>query len=79
MFLPLRDINPSRTFPAVTLGLIAANILVFAYQYGLGPSERAFVMAYAATPGYVTGALRVPAWATPPWETLFTHMFLHGG
>jgi membrane associated rhomboid family serine protease len=34
--IPLRDYRPSRTFPAVTVALIIANLLVFLYQGFLG-------------------------------------------
>jgi membrane associated rhomboid family serine protease len=79
MFVPLRDINPSRTAPVVTIGLIAANVVVFAHEASLGAAQEAFVMSYAAIPGRVTGALAVPRGATEPWVTLVSHMFLHGG
>ena len=78
MIFPLRDLNPSRTVPVVTIGLIAANVVVFAHQTGLGPAAQGFVMHYAAIPGRVTGALALPRGAVPPLATLFSHMFLHG-
>ncbi len=33
--IPIRDINPTRTLPFVTLLLIAANVLVFVYELSL--------------------------------------------
>ncbi len=30
--IPMRDLNPTRRFPIVTVALIIANVLVFAYQ-----------------------------------------------
>jgi len=34
--IPIRDILPSRRFPAVTIALIAINLLVFLYQGYIG-------------------------------------------
>lgn len=31
MFIPIKDLNPRRSFPAVTLLLILVNVGVFAY------------------------------------------------
>ncbi|HYA98317.1 MAG TPA: rhomboid family intramembrane serine protease [Methylomirabilota bacterium] len=80
MFIPLKDLNPRRTFPLITILLIAANVLVFAYQVSMPPrAERAFVLAYADVPS------RLPAWlsgsapAAAALTPLFTSMFLHAG
>jgi membrane associated rhomboid family serine protease len=35
--IPLRDDNPTRTFPIVTILLIAANVVVFLYEKASGP------------------------------------------
>src|SRR5258708_28516362 len=35
MFIPLKDLNPSRTYPFVNITLILANIAVFIYSIGL--------------------------------------------
>ncbi len=89
--IPLKDTNPTATFPAVTLALIAANVLVyFLFQHGtlsLGdPSSlryRCNLVDYAAVPrelthpGYELGACtEMPA---SRWLTPFTAMFMHGG
>ncbi|HEV8374999.1 MAG TPA: rhomboid family intramembrane serine protease [Candidatus Polarisedimenticolia bacterium] len=78
--LPLRDDNPSRRFPAVTLLLIGANLAVFVYEISLGPRllER-FVFTYGAIPA---SFLHSSPGSEPfpfPWITLLTSMFLHGG
>ena len=37
---PIRDINPTRIFPIITIGLIAANVLVFfGWQNGMSGTE----------------------------------------
>src|SRR5260370_17294551 len=35
MFIPLKDLNPSRTYPFVNITLILANIAIFIYSIGL--------------------------------------------
>jgi membrane associated rhomboid family serine protease len=65
---PVSDVIPSRTVPAVTIGLIVVNVLIFFYQLLLQPvGLEQFVAAYAV----------VPAWFW--WPSLFTSQFLHGG
>ncbi len=50
MFFPLKDLNPTRRFPIVTLLLIAANIVVFLYELSLGSELHAFVASFGAIP-----------------------------
>ena len=80
MFIPLKDLNPHRTFPVVNLLLIAANILVFLYQLTLPPhASDAFIMANATVPNrfelFLTGHASFQATFIP----LLTSMFLHSG
>jgi membrane associated rhomboid family serine protease len=66
--IPLRDVIPTRSRPVVTPALIAANVLIFLYQWSLG--ERAgtsFIFDWGVIPADFT------------LLTLFTSMFLHGG
>jgi membrane associated rhomboid family serine protease len=79
--IPLKDLNPRRSFPAVTLLLILANVVVFLYQIVLPQAAGdAFVKTYALTPSHIKLALEghhyTPLQAFLP---LFTCMFLHGG
>ena len=80
--IPLKDLNPRRTFPIVTLGLIAVNVAVFLYQITLPPQAMTeFVMAYAMVPAKLDQALAGPA-GVPLQAALLpflTSMFLHGG
>jgi membrane associated rhomboid family serine protease len=47
--IPLRDINPTRVFPVVTLALIIANVVVFFFvQPGEEPDSERFFYEYAA-------------------------------
>jgi membrane associated rhomboid family serine protease len=78
--IPLRDNIPTRTFPGVTIALIAANVLVFVFQLSLGPSSgSAFIAAFGAVPAQFTGAAAHAAPVLSPPLTLFSSMFLHGG
>lgn len=54
--IPFRDDNPTRRFPLVVVALIAANIAVFVYQFGLSvPEERLFVYTHGAIPAVLIG------------------------
>ena len=54
MVFPLGDDNSDRTiFPAVTVGLIAINVLVFVLLQGLGSND-AFTMAFSTVPKEIT-------------------------
>ena len=44
--LPLRDANPTRIFPVVTLVLIAANVIVFFFIQGRGTEAEQVVFIY---------------------------------
>ena len=80
--LPLYDDAPHFRTPAVTYGLIVACSAVFLWQAGLPPrvgNDVAFT--YGMVPAVVFGEAQLPArlHPLPPWLTLFTSMFLHGG
>jgi membrane associated rhomboid family serine protease len=79
--IPLRDLNPTRTTPFITVGLIAANILVFLFQVSLATRQQnLFVLAYATTPFEITHGVDIdPKIGFPVYLTIFTAMFMHGG
>jgi membrane associated rhomboid family serine protease len=65
--IPLRDVIPSRTFPAVTITIIVINALAWFVELSMGPRELSrFLYVYGVVPGDFHGA------------TLVTSMFLHG-
>jgi membrane associated rhomboid family serine protease len=77
---PIRDSNPSGTFPYVTIIIIAANVLVWFYELALGQRVDRFITEYGLTPirfvyfhrfaGGLTDNALVP---------LITSIFMHGG
>ena len=75
MLIPYADDNPTLRVPYVTLGIIAVNVLVFAYQISL-PEEAAyeFVRAFAFVPGELYGFLPPGPAPIPDYLTLVTSM-----
>ncbi|MDZ4655566.1 MAG: rhomboid family intramembrane serine protease [Coriobacteriia bacterium] len=74
--IPLRDENPTRRFPLVTVALILLNVAVFAYENTL---DSGALQAFVAEWAFV--ASRFMADPTSPREiaTIFTSMFMHAG
>jgi len=79
--IPLKDDNPTRSVPFVTVGLIAANVIVFIYELLLPPEAyKAFVAAMGVTPAHLMqAALHEPNHILHGGMTLLTAMFVHGG
>jgi len=48
--IPIRDKNPSGTFPYVTISIIVLNVSVFLYEISLGPNLNIFLMKYGVVP-----------------------------
>jgi len=78
--LPLKDNVPTRTFPIVTVGLIAVNIIVWIWEFtGTPVDEDVFHYGYYPCTlehncvGVVTQIHHLP-W----YEGVFTSMFMHG-
>ena len=80
--IPLRDTVRSRSFPAVTVALILANLLVFIQELRAGPAllER-IVFAYGLIPERFSHWTQAGGGALSPlrWLPLLTSVFLHGG
>jgi membrane associated rhomboid family serine protease len=81
LFLPLKDDNPTNTFPFVTVGVILANCFVFYHQLTLSlPAGQKFVFQWGAIPYQIVyGEVLYGPGLFPPVLTLFSSMFLHGG
>jgi membrane associated rhomboid family serine protease len=82
--IPLRDANPTRRVPIITLLLIAACFVVFAYELGILADSgdeglTRFFLQYGVVPREVTHALAVGAYLSPAMLAIVTSMFLHGG
>jgi membrane associated rhomboid family serine protease len=74
--IPIRDENPTRRIPWVTLLFIAANIAVFVYELSLDPTAlQAFWLRWAFVPGRYAAD---PA-SLEQIATVFTAMFMHAG
>jgi membrane associated rhomboid family serine protease len=77
--IPFRDNIPSRSFPIITILLIAINIAVFLYELALGRYLEPYLMHYGIVPANVfawpESDLPVSTVAVP----FLTSMFLHGG
>jgi membrane associated rhomboid family serine protease len=86
MLIPIRDLNPHKRFPAVTIGLIAANVLAYlatasnllqlspeaSFQYGAVPCD-----VVGQCPG-ISAQLEQAFPSRSPYLTLLTSMFMHG-
>ena len=75
------DPPPRRTFPIVTLTLIAINIVVFVYELSLGTEINTLFRSAGVVPQEFTVRQDLPP-AAPLgvyYTTLITSMFLHGG
>src|SRR6202050_5068853 len=80
--IPLKNLSPRLTFPAMTMLLIIANMLVFIYQVSLPDrAAEAFITLYGMVPARVSLALAGQHHVTfeQALIPLFTSMFLHGG
>jgi rhomboid family protein len=82
--IPLRDANPTRRTPIVTLALIAACFVVFVFELGKlasGGSDEldAFVTEWGIVPARLTAAWASGTDVGAQALTLITSQFLHGG
>jgi membrane associated rhomboid family serine protease len=73
--IPLRDNNPTRRTPIITIILIALNVVVFLYTNSLSLRAQSVVYRdYGLIPLKITATLNATTVLT-----FFTSMFLHGG
>ncbi|HIC97019.1 MAG TPA: rhomboid family intramembrane serine protease [Aquificaceae bacterium] len=78
--IPLKDINPSRTFPIITVSIIFLCALVWLYEWKLS-SKIIFTLQgrVNALDVFIANYGLVPVLVLERPYTLITHMFLHGG
>ena len=84
MFIPLKDLNPSRSYPFVNITLILANIAVFLYTVGLEATlpHRTFdalITSYSTVPARFPSFLAGHTSFEVAFMPLVTSMFLHSG
>jgi membrane associated rhomboid family serine protease len=78
--IPLRDANPVRRTPVVTIAIIVACIVAFAYRLGLGSTagaDDAFFERYGLIPANLTAAIQTGRGLGEQAIALLTSMFLH--
>ena len=81
-FIPLFDDNPTGRWPLVTWMLMAICIAMFLYQVAMPERQQlALWLSYGAIPALVTGQVALPPElaSLPPFATLVSSVFLHGG
>jgi len=72
MIFPIGDTQVQGGYkPYVSYTFIVINVLVFLYEFYLGPAANEFIMTYGTIPLEITSG--------EDYYTLFTSMFLHGG
>ncbi|HVG90427.1 MAG TPA: rhomboid family intramembrane serine protease, partial [Alphaproteobacteria bacterium] len=84
MFIPLKDINPSRSYPYVNSTLIAANVALFFYelslQFSMTPKAyAAFLTTYSTVPARLPSFFAGHGTFPMAFFPLVTSMFLHSG
>jgi membrane associated rhomboid family serine protease len=77
--VPISDDNPTVRAPVTTLFLI--GLCTGAFLWELDHDQRLISFTYGMIPAELFGLWRPPPiyHALPPWATIFTSMFLHGG
>jgi membrane associated rhomboid family serine protease len=82
--IPLRDANPTSRAPLVTLILVAACFIAFAWELGVLASSgesglNRFLTEHGAVPANVSRALESRQLASDASLGVLTSLFLHGG
>jgi membrane associated rhomboid family serine protease len=78
--IPIRDRNPSGTFPYVTMGIIIINVLIFLYELSLGSGLGEFIMKFGVVPLKVSYYSQVSDLTfINTFFPFISSMFLHGG
>ena len=78
--IPIKDLNPSRSTPVVTILIIFACVLVFTYEIMLPPGYREiFIRMFAVIPYEITTGTDIPP-PDPltPYGNLISYQYLHG-
>ncbi|MEW6658439.1 MAG: rhomboid family intramembrane serine protease [Thermodesulfobacteriota bacterium] len=78
--IPIRG-APNSSWPVVTLGLIALNLLVYLYQLHLGPQGESALFLKGGAVAAKLSQLKLIGSRQSLWilATMFSSLFLHGG
>jgi len=82
--IPLRDANPTRRSAIVTLAIVIACCVAFAWELGLGAGMgdaalNRLIVEWGVVPGRLTAAWGRGDYLSADTATLVTSQFLHGG
>lgn len=77
--IPLKDRNPTRRIPIVTISLIAVNIAVFLHEISLGENLAVFFQHFGAVPRDVVNSLTPGRFVPGVVFPMVSSMFVHGG
>ena len=78
--IPIRDRNPSGTFPLITVIIIVINVLAFLFELSLGRNLTYFLFSYGIVPLKFFPSVDIPeATMTNTYFPFLSYMFLHGG
>jgi membrane associated rhomboid family serine protease len=78
--IPLRDTQPSATYPVVTHSIIGINVVVYLIQLAQGPGVEQFIYVYGLVPArYSVEAVARYFSTGQQLLSLISFMFLHGG
>jgi len=80
--IPIKADLPTRTFPLVTILIIAINIFVFLHEISLGAQSDEFILTFGAIPFRLTHIFPLLTRGepvSPIFKSMITSMFLHGG
>jgi len=77
--IPLRDINPSRTFPFINYMLIVTNIVAFIFELTLGRHLGQLIFQFGVIPLRFVEQVQMHDFGIGSFLPFLSSMFLHGG
>ncbi len=78
--IPIKDINPSKSKPDVTIAIILACTLVFIYELLIGPFLPKFFNMFGAIPFEIIHGIDIPPKdPLTPYGNLIAYQYIHGG
>ncbi len=78
--IPLKDNNPTKTFPFITIAIIILNVFIFIVELAQGQHLEGFIRSFGCIPYEVTTGIDIEPYVFFPLRfTILTSMFLHGG